>query len=422
MLNNKIKIIAITDLEHSAPRISNLLYYLDDNLFDKYVIGSDYEDFLDQDDMPNNFDKKIKLLTFRRKINFYRSLKQSIPLNKTNSGFRNSSFFLFIKKVFLTIFLNLSFPDQYIFTLKNYIKIFNDNFQNLNEKIVVVSSFPYATSHIAAYKLKKKYNNIVWIADYRDLWSKNQVYSFNILRYLLDTMIEKKIMKYPDKILTVTNPWAQKLQIFLKKEVDVIYNGYQELSESNLIQQNFLELKEEKIYILYVGAIYFKGQDVNLFFESISNLKSKNIEFHFMGKHYDELSNLINRFSLGNIVKHIGQYSRKDSQNIQKKYDYLMFFDFHTDSAVLSLKLFEYIGVNKPIICIGGKKNSESKKILNQISRGFILEKEDQIIDFFENKITKKGISIDEQKSLRFSYRYRSQQLQELIFTLINKT
>jgi len=228
-------------------------------------------------------------------------------------------------------------------------------------------------------------------------------------------------MKYPDKILTVTNPWAQKQQNFLKKEVGVIYNGYQELSKSNLIQQNFPELQEEKIYVLYVGAIYFMGQDVNLFFESISNLKSKNIEFHFMGKHYDELSNLIDRLSLGDNVKHIGQYSRKDSQNIQKKYDYLMFFDFHTDSAVLTLKLFEYIGVNKPIICIGGKKNSESKKILNKISRGFILEKEDQIIDFFENKITKKGIYIDEEKSSMFSFRYRSQQLEELIFNLINK-
>ncbi len=105
----------------------------------------------------------------------------------------------------------------------------------------------------------------------------------------------------------------------------------------------------------------------------------------------------------------------------KKKYDYLMFFDFFTDSAVLTLKFYEYIGANKPIICIGGKKNSESKKILNQISRGYILEKEDQIIDFFENKITKKGMSFDKQKSSMFSYRYRSQQLEELIFNLINK-
>ncbi len=420
-MNNKIKIIAITDLEHSSPRISNLLYHLNDNLFDKYVIGSDFEGFLNQDDMPINFNKKIKLLTFKRKINFYRFVKQSTPLNKLNSKSRNSSFFLLIKRIFLKVFLNLSFPDQYIFTIKNYIKIFNKNFENLDEKIVIISSFPYATSHIAAYKLKKKYKNLIWIADYRDLWSKNQVYSFTRLRYTIDSMLERRIMQFPDKILTVTNPWAKKLQKFLKKEVDVIYNGYQELPQSNFIQHNSPELKDDMIYILYVGAIYFNGQDVNLFFNSISNLKSKNIEFHFMGKPYEELFNLIDRFSLDSRVKYIGQYSRNDSQNIQKKYDYLMFFDFFTDTAVLPLKLFEYIGVNKPIISIGGKKNSEAKKILNQISRGFILENENSIKDFFEKKITKKAIQIDKQKSLRFSYRYRSEQLKDIILNLINE-
>ena len=420
-MNNKIKIIAITDLEHSSPRISNLLYHLNDNLFDKYVIGSDFEGFLNQDDMPINFNKKIKLLTFKRKINFYRFVKQSTPLNKLNSKSRNSSFFLLIKRIFLKVFLNLSFPDQYIFTIKNYIKIFNKNFENLDEKIVIISSFPYATSHIAAYKLKKKYKNLIWIADYRDLWSKNQVYSFTRLRYTIDSMLERRIMQFPDKILTVTNPWAKKLQKFLKKEVDVIYNGYQELPQSNFIQHNSPELKDDIIYILYVGAIYFNGQDVNLFFNSISNLKSKNIEFHFMGKPYEELFNLIDRFSLDSRVKYIGQYSRNDSQNIQKKYDYLMFFDFFTDTAVLPLKLFEYIGVNKPIISIGGKKNSEAKKMLNQISRGFILENENSIKDFFEKKITKKAIQIDKQKSLRFSYRYRSEQLKDIILNLINE-
>lgn len=418
-MNNKIKIIAITDLEHSSPRIPNLLYHLNDNIFDKYVIGSDYQDFLNQDDMPFNFDKKIKLLTFKRKINFYRFIKQSSPINKLNTKSRNSSFFLLIKRLFLKVFLNLSFPDQYIFTMRNYIKIFNENFENLNERIIIISSFPYATSHIAAYKLKKKYKNLVWIADYRDLWSKNQVYSFTRLRYIMDSWIERKIMKFPDKIITVTNPWAKKLQKFLKNEVDVIYNGYQELPESNFIQHNSPKLKDDIIYVLYVGAIYFNGQDVNLFFKSISNLKSKNIEFHFMGKPYEELFNLIDKFSLNSRVKYIGQYSRKDSQNIQKKYNYLMFFDMHTDSAVLPLKFFEYIAANKPIICIGGKKNSESKKILNQICRGLILENENMIKDFFEKKITKKVIQIDKQKSLRFSYRYRSEQLKDIILDLI---
>ena len=41
------------------------------------------------------------------------------------------------------------------------------------------------------------------------------------------------------------------------------------------------------------------------------------------------------------------------------------------------------------------------------------------IKDFFEKQITKKLIQIDKQKSLRFSYRYRSEQLKDIILDLI---
>ena len=44
----------------------------------------------------------------------------------------------------------------------------------------------------------------------------------------------------------------------------------------------------------------------------------------------------------------------------------------------------------------------------------------DLIINRMFSKI-KKGIYIDEEKSSMFSFRYRSKQLEELIFNLINK-
>ena len=37
---NQINIIAVTDIEHSSPRITNLLYYLDNKKFNKYIVGA----------------------------------------------------------------------------------------------------------------------------------------------------------------------------------------------------------------------------------------------------------------------------------------------------------------------------------------------------------------------------------------------
>ena len=86
----------------------------------------------------------------------------------------------------------LSFPDQYFFTINNYINEFKK--LKITGDILLISSSPYPTSHIAAYNIKTNSDmNIKWIADYRDLWSLNSNYSFNKLRLFFDKKYEKKL-------------------------------------------------------------------------------------------------------------------------------------------------------------------------------------------------------------------------------------
>ena len=54
---NQINIIAVTDIEHSSPRITNLLYYLDNKKFNKYIVGANHIGFISKNDLPNNFFK-----------------------------------------------------------------------------------------------------------------------------------------------------------------------------------------------------------------------------------------------------------------------------------------------------------------------------------------------------------------------------
>ena len=76
---------------------------------------------------------------------------------------------------------------------------------------------------------------------------------------------------------------------------------------------------------------------------------------------------------------------------IQKLYDYLLMFDSTTDSGVIPLKFYEYIQSSKPILCVGGTKNSEVKQIIRKIKRGHILE---NITDLDVFLIKKKFIQI----------------------------
>ena len=80
-----LKIVVISDLEHSSPRISNILYFLNDNKYIKHWIGANPNHFVNEKDLPKNFNKKIQYLFFKRRVNIFQFIKyllKSISRNK----------------------------------------------------------------------------------------------------------------------------------------------------------------------------------------------------------------------------------------------------------------------------------------------------------------------------------------------------
>ena len=418
----KIQIVAITDIEHSSPRIPNLLYYLDKDKYELFLVGANFAEYLTKEDLPPDFFERIKTSFFRRKINIFSSLKRNIENSNIISDKRKkSTIYLYFRKMLINFLLYINFPDQYIFTVNKYLKNFNS--LRLKGDILLLSSSPYPTSHIAAYKIKSNSKlGIKWIADYRDLWSLNSNYSFNSLRLFFEKKYEKKILQFADRVVTVSDPWAIKQGELLSRKIDVIPNGYTIQSESYNLKtnSNLPLLKKQKIYILYVGAIYFSSQDVSMFFNSLKNIDMDNIEIHFIGRHSYELDLLIKQNKLENNVKQIGKLSRAESQKLQKLYDYLLFFDLKDDDGWVLLKFYEYIGANKPIICIGGAIKTAHKKIMHKLSRGKILLNEEQIIDFFKSvqKISHEKINLED--SFAYSYKTQSKKMENLIDSIYN--
>lgn len=408
-------IVVISDLEHSSPRISNILYFLNDNKYNKYWIGANPNHFVNKKDLPNNFEKKIKNLYFKRRVNIFQFIKhllKSIRGNKKNS---NKSFSSASKKNKLIIyFLSLLVPDQYVFTTLKYVVNFRKEFKN-GSKIIILSSSPYTSVHLAAYIIKTIYKKrVVWVADYRDLWSLNHNYPFSKFRLLIDKKIEKTVVKKADLVTTTTLAWSKKQSKFLNREVNVIYNGFS-FPDINQVPDYSLERENNKKYILYVGSLYTTFQDYELLFNNL-DYKHKNYEIHFLGKPNNKLKEIVELKKLQNIIKNIGFFNRNDAILIQKQYDFLLFFDSKQDEGILPLKFYEYLNTNKPIICVGGKPNSESKRILKYLKRGVVLDKKPYVIDFFNNILTHQGdYDFNEEKNFEFSYKFQSQKFEELL-------
>ena len=226
-------------------------------------------------------------------------------------------------------------------------------------------------------------------------------------------------MKTADIVTTVSKPWAEIQSNFLKREVTVIPNGYTETEDYN---ENYnhnirLERESDKIYILYVGAIYFDSQDIDLLFDSLKDQKNNHFEIHFIGKFSIQLEHLIKKNKMEKFVKQIGKFSRAESQALQKSYDFLLFFDLKFDKGWVLLKFYEYIGAKKPIICIGGNNDSAHKKILFDLNRGYTLTNKNQIDTFFKSIHQIDTEEINFESSSKYSYKSQTKKLE----TIINK-
>ena len=420
---NQINIIAVTDIEHSSPRITNLLFYLDNKKFKKYLVGADHTGFISNNDLPKSFFQNITYKSFTRSINIFRFFKKSKNnYESNNTGKIKSKSFIRIKKVLLKLVLTILYPDQYVYTVNKYLSITSNLINRMDCPIIVLTSHPYPTSHIAGFLLKKKYKEkIIWIADYRDLWTLNHNYSFNKVRRYFDKILEKRITNNADIVTTVSQSLANAQTKFLNKNVSIIYNGYSFINDVGINIKPYKEMyfKYDKKYILYVGSIYFDNMDLNLL---ISNLKkyNNNFEIHFIGSYSDELQKMIVDNQLSYYIKQNGSFSRKESMQIQKLYDYLLMFDSTTDSGVIPLKFYEYIQASKPILCVGGTKNSEVKQIIRKIKRGYILENSFDLDTFFNQKIHSNFL-IDNEKSVNYSYSYEasSKNLENIIIDQI---
>lgn len=434
-MEKKYNIVFITDLEHSAPRVSNFIHYLSkDKELNVSLIGADYSRFLEADDLPINFNdgvdhylfrRRFRLMTFLRKIYLKSSgvvKSENLDLNSTNSSFKFQikKTIVSIKTIFVNTFLRLNFPDQYIYSVFKYVKTYRKCFKD--KETVVISSSPYPTSHIAAYIIKRRFKNVKWIADYRDMWTFNHNYSFGNVRKLLDFKLEKYIIKRCDQITTVCEPWGLRLSETFNKEVIIIPNGYSKV-QNQPVEVELLSSKSNKIYLLYVGTISFNIHNVEMFLSGIRKLvksnPDKSVEAHFCGNYSDVLDVLIENYQLKGVVKQIGRFTRNEVIQKQKKYDFLFYFDCLIDDGVLLLKFFEYIHANRPILAFGNNEFSESGKILRKLKRGVYFKSSNEFHEFLKNYIlSHHEFFLNSEQNEEYSYETQSEKLKSIIKTL----
>jgi hypothetical protein len=289
-----------------------------------------------------------------------------------------------------------------------------------NIDLVIASGRPFQVFFFG-YKLKKKYNNINWIPDYRDEWNSNTTKTKSGLKRRFFSSIEKTSEKRWTKnssfFLTVSDQWNKNIADFINKKGYTIKNGFEpkdiEVSDN----------KDNKVLTLgYIGTLYLYQQIENVVDIVIDLNKKHRIYFYFIGI---DLNNINQKTAIkisenSQIFEVHNRVSKEKVLEFYGKIDILVLTKYKGINGWYPVKLFDYYSTKKPIL-LYPSDNDVIEEFIKETNCGFIPSSEDKckelLIELFNSKVNNISFkrTINENAAEKFSRRYQTLLLGELI-------
>lgn len=266
--------------------------------------------------------------------------------------------------------------------------------------VCIVSMGPFFTQKFVGAICKK--HSIPLILDYRDAWlfykpyyrnksiavkCKMAVSDFLMLHY------ELKNISYASKIISVTDSMtrilAKRYQQCSNKMI-TIYNGHEDIN--NYINDERRFGKDEYIIGCIGKFLYYNKSMAVRMLEAVDNLRRKGykVSIVHVGEEYDDASELVREKGMDmGCYQYLGRKNYDDSMELLNSVDAaLIIYGFPEG---LGTKIFDYIGLNKPII-YAGVKPSELSEFVSRFGNVVIgdtrVEIEDGIRYFIDEGIT----------------------------------
>jgi glycosyltransferase involved in cell wall biosynthesis len=312
---------------------------------------------------------------FASSISNVNTLRQAETSKISITGKFTKNLVKYCEKAKNQIFSNAFTPEDlwFVTALGKAYKLFAIN----NYDVVLSSSAPI-TSHFIAYLLKIKHRNVVWFADYRDMWSYNGLYARPVWPiYYFQRKVEKILNNRADCLVTVSEPLKEILSKYYRGNILVLENGYfPEDTELNCDTNIFTE---KKLKIVHTGTVYEKYNIVPLLIAlnelfNTSVISRDTTEVLFCGDNVHLLRESIEHYSLADVVTLRSKIPRKQSLCTQRNSTMLLFLGHESPltQGVLTGKIFEYIVSGKPIIALGVTEESSVGRLITATNTGYV--------------------------------------------------
>lgn len=354
---------------------------------------------IDLADIPEN---KIDL-DFNKDLFIYPNLTIiRVPISKF--GYEDSSKAFFVKKVYSNLLTKL-FCSNGIFWYKNLKKSLFIFFKSNKVNYLFFTGSPFIT-FLIAYKLNIKFK-CKYILDYRDLWTQNpRTSNFKFSRYLINRLVEKKIINNAKAIITVSNGCAQSLGTLIKNVETKVFicrnlpsTDYLKYFD-NIVNNTLIYNSRNKFRLVIVGTVY-KNCTLTPILDALNKIDKKLLDDKLLILYYGQsgslLKNEIESFGFKKYYTDYGFVSKNESIRAILSSDLLVSLvddgKSKLDSSITGLmttKIFDYFLAKIPIINIA-PDNSDINNFALEIKHSgfytFNADKIDSISIFLENQI-----------------------------------
>lgn len=261
--------------------------------------------------------------------------------------------------------------------------------EGYNPDLIISTSGPIE-NHIIAKSLKL-YLSIPWVAEYRDPWSFNPMSPFHAKDNFLNKILrykEGKIIKYTDLVFGASNFICSYYSKEFALKTELLYGGWQEKDPNNL--KHYLVKKVDgKINILHLGSSLKGRRSIDWILGILQrngNIRNR-FNFYFIGRDTDFYQRKLKGFN--KVENNIYLYNEISDdlarvEGAASDFLLLLMMDNIGERYTVTGKIFEYIYLQKPIICLD-KHQSEASKIISEYKMGHVFESESSFENFLEN-------------------------------------